>query len=405
MKKLLVAVLAIGFASIAEAGVYHNKQYLFCYDCHTMHASQSKGYTTGTVSTTGALYGNWLPAMGVPSAALLKGSGSAVCTACHQGQTFAPNVIDGTNGTQGARSAGGFNQTGGGGHALGGSGPPGGTLPTGQTSLECTSCHIQHGGTSYRNLGSRSNADVTPTFAIRTGTSNIYDDATDVFVSLTDASTSYVPALAGSFNGYYQMGSTSYQGHTVGTVGLTNRLNNFCAQCHSTFHGAAGTDANIGGESAAVAFAGETPAVWQAGGIVEFLRHPTAGVYVGQVSAHGHSTPPQNKTAGTAPLGTQDSFYSIPNKVKFGRAGGAPAPFTITSGTTTTIYWDPTASTIGSDVGTVLCISCHNAHGSNKPFGLRFLIGKGAAPTNDAALESGTGKYRNLCGQCHSQGN
>lgn len=401
MRKTLLAVLAIAFAGTAQAGVYHYQQYLFCYDCHTMHASMSKGYTTGAVSTTGALYGNWLPNQDAPEHALLKGPVSDVCIACHNGQSFAPDVIDGVAAVQMPRSAGQFPPAGGGGHAIGGSGPPGGAFPGTTTSLQCTTCHIQHGYASYRNLGSRSNANVTPKFAVTSGTTNFYDNSTDVFVTLPGGATSYVPVLGGDFGGYYQMGNVRYQAFTVGTQALTNRLNEFCAQCHGTFHGAP-EGANIGGELASVAFAGETPVVWQPDGSVEFLRHPTAGVYVGAVSAHGHSTPPTFVTGGTSP-GARDSFYNIQNRVKFGRTNGAPPPQDVPgSGGSTTTYWstDATANSLPGDRATPLCISCHNAHGSTKPFGLRFLIANGT----NADAENGSGKYRNLCGQCHSQG-
>lgn len=409
MRKLLVAATAFAFATIAEAGVYHYQKYLFCYDCHTMHASQGHGYTTGAVSTTGALYGNWLPNQDAPVHALLKGPVSDVCISCHNGQTFAPDVIDGVAAVQMPRSAGQFPPAGGGGHAIGGTTPPGGALPGAATSLQCTGCHIQHGSSSYRNLGSRSNANVTPTMAIATAASNFYNGSTDVFVALADSAAAYIPQLGGGFNDYYKMGSVRYQAITVGGVALTNRLNNFCAQCHANFHGAP-EGVEVGGELASVAFAGETPVVWQPDGNVEFLRHPTAGVYVGQVSAHGHSTPPTFTTVlpgNTGTPGANSSFYNITNRVKFGRTNGAPAPFDVvsTSGTTagnTTTYWttDASANTLVGDRATPLCISCHNAHGSTKPFGLRFLLANGA----NADAENGSGTYRNLCGQCHGQG-
>jgi cytochrome c1 len=50
-----------------------------------------------------------------------------------------------------------------------------------------------------------------------------------------------------------------------------------------------------------------------------------------------------------------------------------------------------------------MCISCHNAHGSTNGFGLRFIAGN-VALTDANQLENGTGRYANLCNQCHGQG-
>lgn len=381
MKRFLFAALvAFAWAGVAQAGVYHNGKYLYCYDCHTMHASQSHGYGTGTVTTTGQLGGNWLPNAGQPVPALLKGEGSAVCTACHDGQSFAPDVIDGAVGAQLPRSAGAFPTTaGGGGHALNGTAPPGGAM---EGTLQCTSCHIQHGYNSYRNLGSRSNAAITPTVSF--DTSNLYNGATDVF--LPGFGTGYVPQLTGNFSGYYQMTTPRYQALSV-TVGtgtaavtttLTNRLNNFCGQCHGTFHGTPGDTATVGGTP-------DTETGTQPGAYAEFLRHPTAGVYMGQVSIHGHSQAPN--ASGTA----NSSVYNLTSRVKVAVTNGAPAA------------WAAAGYGNGLVVGeraSPMCISCHNAHGSKKPFGLRFLTGD----VQNADAENGDGHYRNLCGQCHSQG-
>ena len=386
MKRLLLAAIAFAWAGTAEAGVYHVGRYLYCYDCHTMHASQSRTYSgSGTVSTVGELGGNWLPNAGSPQHALLKGAGSASCLGCHDNRPFAPDVVDGATATQMPRSAGAFPTTsGGGGHALNGSAPPGGSM-TG--TLQCTSCHIQHGYASYRNLGSRSNAAITPTMSF--DATKASDGVTDVIISGFDATVGYVPALSGDFGGYYKMGSVRYQALTVTPTGgaaieLTNRMNNFCGSCHGQFHGEPG-DAAIGGEDAALAFPGETG--YQAGAFAEFLRHPTAGVYVGQVSIHGHSTPPTLNTDGTA----RDSFYNVPNRVKAAVTTGAPTTWPANG------YGN---GMVAGERATPMCISCHNAHGSSKPFGLRFLIAKGT----ESDLENGSGKYRNLCGQCHSQG-
>ena len=59
------------------------------------------------------------------------------------------------------------------------------------------------------------------------------------------------------------------------------------------------------------------------------------------------------------------------------------------------------------------CVSCHKAHGNQNPFGLVFLNRnatsvdeQGGYGTGQTEMANGYGVgYRNLCGQCHSQGN
>ena len=59
------------------------------------------------------------------------------------------------------------------------------------------------------------------------------------------------------------------------------------------------------------------------------------------------------------------------------------------------------------------CLSCHKAHGNMNPFGLVFLNRNAAAVNEEGGFAAGqtppAGDYgmgfRNLCGQCHVQGN
>ncbi len=56
------------------------------------------------------------------------------------------------------------------------------------------------------------------------------------------------------------------------------------------------------------------------------------------------------------------------------------------------------------------CLSCHKAHGNQNPFGLMFLNGNATAIDEEGGYATGQTQdlvqgYRNLCGQCHSQGN
>ena len=58
------------------------------------------------------------------------------------------------------------------------------------------------------------------------------------------------------------------------------------------------------------------------------------------------------------------------------------------------------------------CVSCHKAHGNQNPFGL-FYLGRtpSGTPNEQGALMAGQVAMtdqigtRNLCGQCHGQGN
>ena len=98
MKKILIAAAALAWASIASAGTYHVGKYLLCYDCHSMHGSQSHGFGGGTVSvgpTAGAKDGDWQYSTTNVYEYLLKGAESESCMACHDSKAFAPDVIGG----------------------------------------------------------------------------------------------------------------------------------------------------------------------------------------------------------------------------------------------------------------------------------------------------------------------
>jgi hypothetical protein len=280
--------------------------------------------------------------------------------------------------TQG-RQAGALNQTGGVdtyaewmGHTLGSLSMPPGYDPTkvgltanfydpGTEGLECLSCHIQHGSaTVYRNLAPRSFA--TPTFVL-----NITNDTTkDVWINVASTYTAGT-GVAATFNDVFDRAKINFNRNdtTVGLNKTSNGMDNFCGTCHGNFHGGPG-DTNIGA----------TPAALDG-----FIRHPTSQVTIGVA---GGST-----TAGGQGYGghsTLTRYTTATTKVK-----------TYSNNT------DWTNASPG-------CITCHKGHGNNNPFGLIFLNrnatsvdeqgGWLASQTHDTQ----TG-LRNLCGQCHSQGN
>src|SRR5512133_1118960 len=168
MKKLSIAVAALAWASLAQAGEYHRLGQLRCSDCHTMHASRQHNFNA---ASTAPAFPQGTATITPNDYLLIAGTANQTCLACHDGQTFAPDVLGATNSfgpTAGARSAGFLNEVGDtalemNGHTLDGTtAPPGfnaafvwGTNATGTAtaSLECASCHAVHGSRAYRNAG------------------------------------------------------------------------------------------------------------------------------------------------------------------------------------------------------------------------------------------------------------
>lgn len=382
MKKLLAVAFAL-IAVEALAGEWHTGQNNLCTDCHTMHFSMQHTWDgTGTVTNgTPAANGNWLGATG-PNHYLLKAPANQLCLACHDGQTFAPDVM-GANAnpspTQG-RSAGALNDTTGAapyqtfkGHTLGSTAQPPGANPAavGRTTLpydpasglECISCHTQHGiAGSYRNLGPRSYPGGNPTYII--GTAN--DVTRDVWINMA-APYNVNSGSAATFNPFYDSANITYNRTDPARAGTattetSNRLDTFCGACHGDFHGAPG-DATVGGSAAAMH---------------EFIRHPTGRAVIGTASSQGYG--------GTSSL---SRFVGATTKVK--------------------VY----SSATGYTDATPGCVSCHKAHGNQNPFGLVFLNRTAASVNEEGGYATGQVEaangyqvgYRNLCGQCHGQGN
>lgn len=380
-------VLLVGVASLtalpALAGEWHAGNNNVCTDCHTMHFSMQHNWDgTTPVPTSGGANGNWLSASG-PNQYLLKAPANQLCLSCHDGQTFAPDVLGvNTNAspTQG-RSAGALNDPALGspyetwkGHTLDSTTAPPGFNPAlvgapatwydNTQGLECISCHSQHGSaTAYRNLGSYSLGGAAtaarPTYVISTT-----NDATkDVWINL--ASYTANSGNAATFNPYYDTLNVGYNRNdaVVGTTHTSNRMDTFCATCHGNFHGGAG-DANIGASTAV---------------LDGFIRHPTSQVTIGASGTQGYGG-----------HSTLSRYTGATTKVKVYASDR-------------TGYTDATPG----------CISCHKAHGNQNPFGLIFLnrtatavTEQGGYATGQVEMTNGYGVgYRNLCGQCHSQGN
>ena len=381
MKKILVAVAALLAVAAfpAFAGEWHSGQNNVCWDCHTMHFSMQHGWGGGAVSPTATNDGSWLSATG-PNQYLLKAPANQLCLSCHDGQSFAPDVLGmnvNTAPTQG-RSAGAINDPSLGapydawkGHTLGSTATPPGFDPTvigasatwyvPANGLECISCHAQHGpATAYRNLGAYALGGAAtaarPTYLIATANTATQD----VWINIP---TGYVPnsGSAATFNPYYDSANVSFNRNdaTVGTTKTSNRMDTFCASCHGVFHGGAG-DLNIGATTAA---------------LDGFIRHPTSQVTIGAAAAEGFG--------GHSSLAT---YTGATTKVK--------------------VYASDRTAYTDAAPG---CVTCHKAHGNQNPFGLVFLSRSAASVGEEGGFNAAqtpslaTG-YRSLCGQCHGQG-
>lgn len=370
--------LVLMLASGGSTGEYHVGGTLVCYDCHTIHYSMQHGWDGGAVGTAPAPGGNWL-APGGPNTFLLKAPANTICLQCHDGSPAAPDVVElnfNTSPTQG-RNAGALNHETGAapyetwkGHTLDSTATPPGfnpaaagfsaTVYTPSNGLECVSCHTQHGrAAAYRNLGPRNLANPAGTFTVSYHLSTTNDTTRDVWINTTPVG---IPGsrTAAEWNPFYDRANIFYN-RNDGVTGTTKKSNNIdvhCGACHGNFHGGP-TDTTVGG-------------IVSGSSGSEFIRHPTAQVNIGDLSS-GHS--------------------SLPNYV-----GGA---------TKVKVYTNDYAAYTSSSPG---CVSCHKAHGNQNPFGLIFLGQQATSVNDEGGWNSGQSQtlqegLRNLCGQCHTQGN
>lgn len=391
MKKSLIVVALLAVAAFPVlAGEWHTGQNNLCADCHTMHNSMAHTWNnTGAVSVgTPVADGNWVGPAGPAGNYLLKASDpNALCLACHDNQTFAPDVVgsaktanDATN-----RSAGYLNKSTDAvqhtGHTLGWIGTaPGGTFATDATyGLECINCHTQHGRAGiYRNLGPRT--ATVPTYALN-GRNPVDVTTAGYAQNLTDAATGDIDvfvdvagytANTSNFAAFYETANVKYLQRETLTDGIENASGRQCAACHGSFHGAV-DGANIGGEST-------TPVAGFSSAYEKFNRHPVGNVRMGSVGG-GHSDPVASRYAAVA------------------------------NGARVKTYADDQTGFTDAAPG---CISCHKAHGNGQPFGLIFAnrtittgiteegtLAANATPTGAQTAEG----QRALCGQCHKQGN
>jgi hypothetical protein len=334
-------------ASLAMAGDYHSGATLVCADCHTMHYSVTHEYDSANAPSGGDAL-----AAGGPFEYLLKNTPNELCMQCHDGQTFAPDVVE-TNTNVYVRQAGAINKVGGGapyeewkGHTLGSTAlPPGnnGAYTPSAHGLECVNCHMQHGGSTYRNLTTRGALGSAATITYVTGTNDTTKDVFQRAATLGDLAT------------HYSVGNVDFNEPAT----TASKYATWCKNCHTDFHGAKG-GTELGGDPVSNH---------------DWLRHPTNDVNVGAQSSHGHSkiSTAFNQTGKTNWVKTMD-----------------PAGLWDYASTTDAAPGDYTPS----------CFSCHKAHGNQNAFGLIQMDHTGTITEEGTA--GGTPKM--LCRQCHSQG-
>jgi hypothetical protein len=217
------------------------------------------------------------------------------------------------------------------------------------------------GAALYRNLGpSALGSALTvaqPTYVLSTTN----DLTKDVWIKLASQTGTVGSRTAAEFNPYYDTANIFFNRNdaTVSSSKTSNRLDTFCATCHANFHGGPG-DTNIGA----------SPAVLNG-----FVRHPTSQVSIGA-----------SASAGFTGHSSLSRFLANTTKIRV----------------YVTDYSGYTNATPG-------CVTCHKAHGNQNPFGLVFLNRNAVVITEEGGIASGqapdlTTRYRNLCGQCHSQG-
>jgi hypothetical protein len=324
-------------------GEYHFGGSLNCYDCHSIHYSQQHGDADANPPAVP-------PTPGGPFGFLLRAGGiNGLCLSCHDGQSFAPDVL-GNHANGYVRQAGALNNLSGAapyedwkGHTLDiTTTPPGGSSII---TITCTNCHGAHGTSNYRNITAASGLTYTKDqpYASRTKTVDLW----------------LKQWVMGDLAGNYAYDSVRFNERNT----LDSAYAIVCTGCHPTFHGPVG-GINIGGNISTGAF----------------VRHPNSQVNIGEMGG-GHSSIAQYNAG----------LYRVH----------------VMSNSDTDYLANPGSGTLTvADGLTPSCFSCHKAHGNQNPFGLIFLARDSSTVTEEGTPEVSTGiGLRDLCGQCHVQGN
>jgi hypothetical protein len=328
----MVVLVCLPIAALA--GDFHTGAALICTDCHVMHYSQTHDY-----DPVGAGFFTPLGPSG-PYTYLLRNDVNELCLACHDGQSFAPDVLF-TNANTYVRQAGALNRPGFGleetGHTLDATDVAPGSNPvwSDANGLNCANCHNPHGfnpgGNAYRNLTSDPGnyASGTSFVSYASGTNALTEDVYQV--------------AAGPLSTHYAFSNIFFNEPDP----TKSEYAFFCKGCHTDFHG------DKGG-----------PELSGAAG-TEWWRHPTNDADIGGVGG-GHSS--------------LAVFTGLTNRVQVMSASGV---------------WNPPAAD-----NTPSCMSCHKSHGNQNAFGLIFMSGTGTVTEQG---DDGT-QTRDLCKGCHVQG-
>jgi len=355
MKRVLISALALLFvASMAAfAGEYHMDGTLSCYQCHTMHYSQSHGY--------GYSHDVDFLVAGGPYDYLLRGPVNELCLECHDNDEVidvyqASDVYEATN-----REAGFLNKVGDAntncGHTLGTTDAAPGSNPTWMPpntaeGLTCVDCHHQHGSKGSGNpdqvKGQWRNLVYRPGNVATGGRYVTYDKPSET--GYPNSTTRDIQVRVNSPFVEGQSYETDYIDFYE-PVANESRYGAWCQGCHTDFHGNS-TSENMHGS-------------------LGWLRHPTADANIGAVGGGNssrtdfasHAYRPQVMSP-TGDWGTQgDSTWSAPTDL------------------------------------TPTCVTCHKGHGNNNAFGLVYMTGR--VPRT----ENGNGtRTTDLCKVCHVQG-
>jgi len=306
---LAVVVLLVCAPIVSVAGDFHSAGTLQCSDCHVMHYSQSHGYNPDGSGTFAALGGAG------PYTYLLRNDINALCLTCHDGTSFAPDVLF-TNFNTYTRQAGALNQAGSGlaptGHTLDATDVAPGSVPAWSDAggLNCANCHNPHGfnslGNAYRNLREDPGNGSGVLVSYASGANVLTEDVWQ--------------AAASPLATHYAVSNINFNEPD----NTKSEYAQFCKGCHTEFHGDK-AGAELGGAGA---------------GGTEWVRHPTNDADIGAVGG-GHSS------AGV--------FAGHTNNVQVMSESGV---------------W-PAADNTPS------CMSCHKSHGNQNAFGLIYMSGTG----------------------------
>lgn len=366
-------------AGTAYAGDYHKGSGLKCGDCHVMHASQQHAHDASQGGPTAGF-----PLAYTPSDFLLRAtSTNALCISCHDGGNgtgdTAPDVLGAASYTTATlkRAAGGFYADDGAtnldyatptasitshnlGVAAGTSIPVSGAL-TLASPFTCASCHEPHGNTNYRNLKPQPDGKGTAVTITYANSTDTVGNSVFQTVSSTTTATSCM---------YTEYTDSNHSDEATTCVKPGNahfkdeKISWFCRNCHQTAHivdpsvANFTNDANLGGSDA-----GDTAAVND-----QWKKHPVSHVTMGEANTNGHvsiATWNQN-VAGT------NSHPVVASASK----------------------------TVPANDNQVVCITCHQAHGSSHQF---MLVWDDHATDALEDATSAQGGMIKTCDSCHNK--